>query len=602
MKNKKITILQDLISQQFLPFVRTPSRYIGGEKNEIKKDLDKCELRVALCFPDVYEIGMSHTGLAIIYEALNRLPNVAAERVFLPWLDAQEIMKQKNIPLFSLESKAAVKDFDVIGFSLTNELCYTSVLNALDLAGIRLRSKDRSENDPLILGGAGMANCCEPVADFFDMFLLGQAEEAAAQLANFLIEQKKNNTPRQKILIEAVKKFPFIYVPSLYKFEYEGLKIKSFEPVYDFLPKQIESAVVDDLDKSVVPEKPIVPFTQAVHERISIEVMRGCPGRCNFCQASFCRRPVRYRSPQRILEIAKKAYAATGLDTIGLLSLSTADYPYLEETVSLLNEYFQSRRVGISLPSLRVDAQLKLLPKLASSVRKSGLTIAVEAANERLRKIINKPISDEHLFAAVEEAYKQGFEGVKLYFMAGLPEETEEDIKNIVKLSFELTILRKKICNKCRKASQSGVANINVTVSWFVPKAHTPFGWQGQQSEEYFRNAKDIILSEKRKFNARFINFKFHHIQSSILESALGRGDRRLSCVIEYAYRSGAKFDLWDECFNFDLWRDAFEKFDLDLNKLAARKFEPDEILPWQHLGGPEKQYLLKQLEKIAEL
>ena len=570
MKIKKPAILEDVITEQFLPFVRAPSRYIGGEVNQIKKDLGKCELTVALCFPDVYEIGASHTGMAIIYEALNRLPNVAAERVFLPWLDAQEVMKAKNIPLYSLESKAKVADFDVIGFSLTNELCYTNVLNALDLAGIRLRSKDRGENEPLILGGAGMANCCEPIADFFDMFLLGQAEEAAVQLVQFLIEHKKNNTPKQKMLMEAAKKFPFIYVPSL----------------YNGSPPRITDAVVDDLDKSVVPEKPIVPFMQAVHERISIEVMRGCPGRCNFCQASFCRRPVRYRSPQRILEIAKKVYHSTGLDTIGLLSLSTADYPYLEETVSQLNDYFESRRVGISLPSLRVDTQLRLLPKLASSVRKSGLTIAVEAASERLRKVINKPITDENLFAAIEEAYRQGFESIKLYFMAGLPGETEEDIKNIVKLCYDLAGLRKKVCKR--------IANINAAISWFVPKAHTPFGFCAQQSEEYFKNAKDIILAEKRKLGARFINFKFHNIQRSILESAIGRADRRMADCLEYAYKNGARFDLWGECFRFDLWQKAFEKAGLDLQQLAARKFDADEILPWEHLGGPDKNYLLK--------
>ena len=575
MKNKKIAILTNVVEQQLLPFVRTPSRYIGGEVNQIKKNLDICDLKVALCFPDVYEIGMSHTGMAIVYEVLNRLPNVAAERVFLPWLDAQKIMEQKKIPLYTLESKAKVADFDILGFSLTNELCYTNVLNALDLAGIPLRSNDRNEEHPFILGGAGMANCCQPIADFFDMFLLGQAEEAAVELAKFLIEHKKKNMPKQKILAEAAKKFPFLYAPSL----------------YDSLPCRISDAVVDDLDSSIVPEKPIVPFTQAIHERISIEVMRGCPGRCNFCQASFCRRPVRFRRPQRIFEIAKKAYEATGFDTISLLSLSTADYPYLEEAVGMLKEYFEPKRVGISLPSLRVDTQLKLLPKLASSVRKSGLTIAVEAASERLRKIINKPITDENLFAAVEEAYKQGFESIKLYFMAGLPGETEEDIKGIVKLSFELAVLRKKVCNK--------VANINAAVSWFVPKAHTPFGWVGQQNEEYFRKAKDIIFEEKRKLGARFLNFKFHHIQRSLLESAIGRGDRKLSNVIEYAYKSGAKFDLWDEHFDFSLWQKAFEKFGLDLYRLAARKFETDETLPWQHLGGPDKDYLLKHLQNI---
>ncbi|PKL48545.1 MAG: B12-binding domain-containing radical SAM protein [Planctomycetes bacterium HGW-Planctomycetes-1] len=576
-KNKKITILTDAVEQQFLPFIRTPSRYIGGEVNQIKKNLNTCDLKVALCFPDVYEIGMSHTGMAIVYEALNRPPNVAAERVFLPWPDAQEIMTQKNIPLYTLESKAKVADFDVLGFSLTNELCYTNVLNALDLAGIPLRSKDRDANEPLILGGAGMANCCEPVADFFDMFLLGQAEDAAVEIAKFLIERKSKNTPKQEILAEAAEKFPFLYIPSL----------------YDSSRPKISDAVVDDLDSSIVPEKPIVPFTQAIHERISIEVMRGCPGRCNFCQASFCRRPVRFRSPQRIFEIAKKAYAATGFDTISLLSLSTADYPYLEEAVGMLKEYFEPRKVGISLPSLRVDVQLRLLPKLASTVRKSGLTIAVEAASERLRKIINKPITDENLFAAIEEAYKQGFETIKLYFMTGLPGETEEDIKNIVRLSFELAVLRKKICGR--------VANINVAVSWFVPKVHTPFGRLAQQSEEYFRNAKDIIFDEKRKLNARFLNFKFHHIQRSLLESAIGRGDRKLADVIEYAYKNGAKFDLWDEHFNFYVWQNAFEKFGLDLYQLAAKEFKPDEVLPWEHLGGPDKNYLLKQLQETED-
>lgn len=589
MKNKEITILSDIIANELVPFVRTPSRYIGGEINQVKKDLAKCDLKFALCFPDAYEIGTSHTGLSIVYTALNSIETVAAERVFLPWLDAQEIMKAKNIPLCTLESMAKVADFDIIGFSLTNEMCYTGVLNALDLAGIPLRSKDRGENDPLVLGGAGMANCCEPAAEFFDMFLLGQAEEAAIELAEFLIEQKKQNIPKQQLLLNAARKFSFIYVPSLYRFEYDGMKIKSFAPLYDDLPIKFSDAVIDDLDTSIVAEKPIVPFMQAVHERISIEVMRGCPGRCNFCQASFCRRPVRFRSPQRILEIAKAAYKATGFDTIGLLSLSTADYPYLEEVISLLTDYFQPLHVGISLPSLRVDTQLKLLPKLASSVRKSGLTIAVEAASERLRQIINKPITNENLFAAVAEAYKQGFESVKLYFMAGLPGETEEDIKEIVKLCYNLSGLRKKICGK--------LAGINATISWFVPKAHTPFGWVEQRSEEYFRGAKDIILSEKKRLGAKCINFKFHDIQRSILESAIGRADRRMADVLESVYKNGARFVLWDECFRFDLWQDAFKQYGFDLHQLAARKFDTDEILPWQHLGGPAKDYLLKHLQ-----
>jgi radical SAM family uncharacterized protein len=590
MEMEKIKILEDTVANELLPFVRTPSRYIGGEVNQIKKDLSRCNLKVALCFPDAYEIGTSHTGLAIVYAALNSVENVAAERVFLPWLDAQEIMKQKKIPLYTLESKAAVKDFDVLGFSLTNEMCWTGALNALDLAGITLRSRDRGENEPIILGGAGMANCCEPAAEFFDMFLLGQAEEAVIELAKFLIEQKKNGAKKNEILLNAAKKFNFIYVPSLYKFEYEGQKIKSFTPIDNSLPVKFTDAIIDDLDTSLVADKPIVPFMEAVHERISIEVMRGCPGRCNFCQASFCRRPLRFRSPQRILEIAKTAYKATGFDTIGLLSLSTADYPYLEEVITSLTAYFEPLHVGISLPSLRVDTQLKLLPKLATSVRKSGLTIAVEAASERLRQIINKPITNENLFAAIEEAYRQGFESVKLYFMAGLPEETEEDIKEIVKLCYDLSSLRKKVCGK--------LASITAAISWFVPKAHTPFGWAAQQSEEYFRNAKNIIFSEKDRLRARCINFKFHDIRRSVLESAIGRADRRMADVLEYVYKNGARFDLWSECFNFDLWQEAFTKYGFDLHQLAERKFDNDEILPWQHLGGPDKDYLLKHLQK----
>ncbi|MFA6185910.1 MAG: TIGR03960 family B12-binding radical SAM protein [Phycisphaerae bacterium] len=587
---KKIEILEDTVANELLPFVRTPSRYIGGEVNQIKKDLNRCDLKAALCFPDAYEIGTSHTGLALVYAALNSIENIAAERVFLPWLDAQEIMKQKNIPLYTLESKAAVKDFDVLGFSLTNEMCWTGVLNTLDLAGIPLRSKDRNENYPLILGGAGMANCCEPAAEFFDMFLLGQAEEAVIELAKFIIEQKKNNIAKKQLLINVAKEFNFIYVPSLYKFEYAGEKIKSFTPIEPGLPTKFTDAFIDDLDTSIVADKPIVPFMEAVHERISIEVMRGCPGRCNFCQASFCRRPVRFRSPQRILEIAKAAYKATGFDTIGLLSLSTADYPYLEEVITSLKEYFEPLHVGISLPSLRVDTQLRLLPKLATSVRKSGLTIAVEAASERLRQIINKPITNENLFAAIEEAYKQGFESVKLYFMAGLPGETEDDIKEIVKLCYNLAGLRRKVCGK--------LASISAAISWFVPKAHTPFGWNGQQSEAYFRNAKDIIISEKNRLGARCINFKFHDIRRSVLESAIGRADRRMADVLEYVYKNGARFDLWDECFNLDLWQNAFKQFGLDLHRTAERKFDHDEILPWQHLGGPDKDYLLKHLQK----
>jgi len=405
---KEIIILAEEVGRQFLPFVRTPSRYIGGEINQIKKDLTKCRLTVALCFPDIYEIGMSHTGLAIIYDILNNLDGVAAERVFTPWLDAEKILRDKKILLFSLESKAALKSFDIVGFSLTNELCYTNVLNMLDLGGINIRSAGRSENDPLIIAGGGMANCCEPVADFIDLFLLGEGEEAVVELAELVKSEKQAGASKKEILVKAAEKFEWAYVPA---FHNSRLKTQS---------SKLSNAVVKDFENAPVPLRPIVPFTQAVHERVCVEIMRGCPGRCRFCQASFCRRPIRYRSVEKITEIAKACYQATGFDTVSLLSLSTADYPDLEELIAELNEYFHDKHVGLSVPSLRVDRQLKLLPELVASVRKSGMTIAVEAASERLREIINKPLKNEDLFAAAESAYKAGWHRIKLYFMVGL--------------------------------------------------------------------------------------------------------------------------------------------------------------------------------------
>jgi len=593
MRKKEITILSERVELDFLPYVRRPGRYIGGEINQIKKDLPRCDLTVALCFPDIYEIAMSNTGLAIIYDILNRIDGVAAERIFAPWLDAEEIMRQKEIPLFSLESKAALKSFDIVGFSLTNELCYTNVLNMLDLGGLNIRSSLRTEDDPLIIGGGGMANCCEPVADFFDLFLLGEGEEAVVELAGLVKAGKKAGTSKKEILLEAAKRFDWAYVPAFYKFEYNGTKIKGFEPVLPDLPGRVKNAVVKDFENAPAPLRPVVPFTEAIHERVCVEIMRGCPGRCLFCQASFCRRPVRYRSIEKIMNIAKASYKATGFDTVSLLSLSTADYPNLEELLSHLHKYFKDKYVGLSLPSLRVDRQLKLLPGLATPVRKSGLTIAVEAAGERLRRITNKPLKDEDLFAAVESAYQAGWQKLKLYFIVGLPGETEEDIKQITALAFQLAKLRKKVDGK--------TGQINIAVSWLVPKPHTPFAWLGQRDKSYFERAERLILDEKRKLRAKFLNFKFHDIGQSVLESAIGRGDRRLCDVIEFAWRSGAKFDLWNECFDYDLWQKSFEKFAMAIENTARRQFGPDEILPWEHLGGPNKKYLLTCLGKAMK-
>ena len=576
MKKNKAIILDEQIESDFLPFVTQPGRYIGGEINQIKKNLSECNLSVALCFPDIYEVAMSYMGLALIYDCLNKIDGVAAERVFAPWLDSEKILREKNIPLFSLESKVSLSSFDIVGFSLTNELCYTNVLNMLDLGGITLRSSERGEDEPLLIAGGGMANCCEPIADFFDMFVLGEAEEAVVELVNLFLAAKKDGAAKKDFLSEIARKFDWAYVPSIHT------------------NSRRTNAVVADFENSHVSLAPLVPFVQAVHERVSVEIMRGCPGRCRFCQASFCRRPIRYRSVEKIIEIARACYYATGFDTVSLLSLSSADYPELEKLVAGLDEYFCERHVGISLPSLRVDKQLKMLPEQLNSVRKSGLTIAVEAASEKLRLIVNKPLKDEDLFAAAEAAYRAGWQKFKLYFMVGLPGETLDDVKNIVRLSYELARLRKKVDGK--------TGNINITVSWFVPKAHTPFGWLPQMPKEYFIQAKDLILAEKRFLRAKFLMFKFHEINASVLEAAIGRGDRKLSNVIESAWRDGAKFDLWDEHFNFETWKKAYEKHGLDLETLAQRQFAAGDNLPWEHLGGPEKDYLLDHLKKAMSV
>jgi radical SAM family uncharacterized protein len=593
MNDQKIEIVARRVERELLPFVRRPARYIGGEVNQVHKDLGRCKLTVALCFPDVYEIGMSNTGLPILYHILNGMDGVAAERVFAPWTDAEEILRSRQIPLFSLESKAALRGFDVIGFGLTNELCYASVLNILDLAGLNVRRNQRTEGDPLIIAGGGMANCCEPMAEFIDLFVLGEGENAVVELATLLIGAKADGWDKRRTLLEAARRFEWAYVPQFYEFQYDGPRIASFRATEPGLRTRFTNAVVEDFENAPVPVRPIVPFVEAIHERVSIEIMRGCPGRCRFCQASYCRRPIRSRSAEKIFELAKASYHASGFDTVSLLSLSTADYPHLEELVRRLQGYFEDKHVGLSIPSLRVDQQLHLVPQLFTSVRKSGLTIAVEAASERLRRIINKPLKDSDLFAAVEGAYRAGWEKIKLYFMVGLPGETLDDVRDIVDLCRRLATLRRGVDGK--------TGSINITVSWFVPKPHTPFGWLEQRPREYFEEARRLIIDEKLRRRAKFLMFKFHEVDQSLLEAAMGRGDRRCADAIEAAWRRGARFDLWDDCFDYATWREAFAQAGMDLETAARQCFAPDDILPWDHLGGPDKAYLLTHYHDARE-
>lgn len=584
--------MAERVEREFLDFVLRPGRYIGGEVNQIRKDLARCDVKVALCFPDVYEVGMSHTGFAILYEVLNAQEAVAAERVFTPWIDAEQVLRARALPLFSLESKAPVGSFDVLGFSLTSELCYTNVLTMLDLSGLPIRARDRGPHHPIVLAGGGMAHCAEPMAEFIDAFVLGDGEQAVVDLVGHLRECRAHGLDKTGFLLSAARRFDWLYVPHLVQVEYDGARIRAMTAAVPDLPVRRQIAVVEDLENAPVPTRPIVPFVEAVHERVSLEIMRGCPGRCRFCQVSFCKRPVRHRSVDRLVDLARACHESTGFDTISLLSLSSAEYPFLEPLLTRLRPYCEPRHVGISVPSLRVDRQLKLLPDLLTSVRKSGLTIAVEAASERLRVVLNKPIRDEDLQVAVEAAYRAGWQRLKLYFMVGLPGETEQDVRRIVELTYDLA--------RRRAATHGRTAEIAVTVSWLVPKPHTPFGWLGQRPRSYFEHARQCILEEKARQRARFLVFRFHDVDQSILESALGRGDRRLADVIESAWRAGARFDLWTECFDFSRWKAAFARHGLDLEALACRPFDADEILPWEHLGGPDKSTLLNHARKAA--
>lgn len=593
MIQKERRIVKDDIDRKVLPFVRQPGRYIGGEVNQTVKDPAECDVCVAMCFPDIYEIGMSYSGMTILYEILNNRDGVSCERVFAPWTDAEAIMRQEALPLFSMESCTAVGDFDIISFSLTNELCYANMLNMLDLAGLQVRSENRREDDPVVVVGGQAANCAEPLSAFIDLFLLGEGEETVVELTGLYRKIRQAGGTKADFLLAAARAFSYVYVPRFYEQDREagGHYLK---PTVEGLRTHFENAIVKNFDQTPIPERPVVPFVQAVHERISIEVMRGCPGRCRFCQASFCRRPVRIRKVETLVEAAKKQYAATGFDTISLLSLSTADYPYLDELIDALKAEFEPLKVGLSVPSLKVQKQLQLLPKMMTSVRKGGLTIAVEAASEKLRQVINKPITDEDLCSAVTAAFESGYQKVKLYFMVGFPEETEADIAAIVDLAKRISELRKSVDGK--------LADVNAAVSWLVPKPHTPFGWLGQKDRGYFERAKEIILNRKYELKAKFLRFKFHEIEQSMLESAIGRGGRELCDVIENAWRSGAKFDLWREHFDFILWQKAFADAGLDLEMQAQKSFETDAPLPWSHLGGPAQTYLLKHYHQAMSL
>ncbi|MEK7449072.1 MAG: TIGR03960 family B12-binding radical SAM protein [Planctomycetota bacterium] len=572
--------------EKILLQVQNPSQYIGGEWNTVVKDHSQIPVKIALAFPDTYHIGMSHLGLQILYGIVNAREDALAERVFAPWLDMESVMRREGIPLFSLETHTPVKNFDVVGFSVQQELCYTNILNMLSLAGIPLLSEKRGETDPLIIAGGPGAFAPEPLADFIDLFIIGDGEEKIVSFINELQNIKKE-TPglnRKEIIKRLVTAIPGLYAPVFYHVSYhpDGA-ISEIKPTEPDIPASIPKALVQELDKAFYPVKPVVPFAEVVHNRISLEIMRGCPHACRFCESGVIKSPIRYRSVAELVRLAEESYRNTGYDEISLLSLSSGDYPWLDELMLRLNARFKMKKVGLSLPSLRIDERLKNLPGVLNAVRKSGLTLAPEAGRAFLRKIINKDIEDENLFASVRSAYQQGWRLIKLYFMLGLPRETDEDIEAIAQMLQKISFLGKEITGH--------PGNVNVTISPFVPKPHTPFQWAAMDSIEMIKSKQSLL---RRLVKSRQVRLKFHQPERSMLEGVFARGDRRLGRALLAAHQAGCKFDSWDEVFDFNKWLKVFKECGID-PAFYLRARDVNEILPWDHIGGGiSKENLLK--------
>lgn len=579
---------------RILPLVQKPGRYTGGELNSVTKDKTKVDLRYAFCFPDSYEIGMSHLGIKILYSAANERDDVWCERVFAPWHDMEKEMRERNLPLFALESGDPLSEFDLIGFTLQYELSYTNVLNMLDLAGLPVRAKDREGLKPIVVGGGPCACNPEPMADFFDLFMLGDGEEVSDELYDLLIKAKKEEWTKKAFLLEAAK-IKGVYVPSLYDIEYNDDGTIKAITAKETAPEKVTKRVVKDLDRVHYPAKFIVPFIEVVHDRVVEEIFRGCIRGCRFCQAGFIYRPIREKSPDTIDAQCRGLCESTGYDEISLSSLSTSDYTRLEELMEKLLPWTIENKINLALPSLRVDNFSEKLREYLSKVRKSGLTFAPEAGTQRLRDAINKNVTEEEMLSTALKAFKGGWTSVKLYFMLGLPTETYDDVAGIAELA-------QKVVNEFYlnpdKPKGKGV-QVSISVASFVPKPFTPFQWEAQDTIDELINKQNHLLSSVK---TKKISVSYHKVNISFLEGVMARGDRKLCDVIETAWRNGCKFDSWDDNFLFDVWLESFEKCGVDPLFYNSRKREYTEILPWDHLDyGIRKEFLIKESKKAYE-
>lgn len=582
--------------KRILKKVEKPARYLGNEINAVHKDTSNPELvRYAHCFPDLYEVGMSHLGSHILYDVINKEEGVFCERVYAPQVDMEEKMRENNIPLFGLESRESIRHFDIVAFTLQYELCYTNILNMLDLAGIPLLKEDRKEGDPFVLVGGSCAYNSEPMTDFIDAALLGEGEEMNIEVINEYKAWKKSGEPREKFL-ERIAKIEGVYVPSFYDVEYnEDQTVKSVTPNRECANPHPRKRIIRDMNKVEYPERFIVPYIDTVHDRIVLEIFRGCTRGCRFCQAGMIYRPIREKNFARLKEILEKLIKTTGYDEISLVSLSTSDYSQLAELTDYLVEEYASKNVGISLPSLRLDNFSMEIANKIQKVRKSGLTFAPEAGSQRLRDVINKGITEEDLTRASRQAFEMGWNNIKLYFMIGLPTENYDDLDGISDLAYEAVDIYKDVHNGKFK----GKFNVTVSTSTFVPKPFTPFQWNPQ-------DVKSSVIEKQRhlvkKLKNRNITYNYHDSDTSLMEAVFARGDRRLGKVLLRAHELGAKFDGWDEHFDLEIWKQAMEECGLDISFYAHRTRELDEVFPWDHIDvGVSKKFLIREAEKALK-
>ena len=588
-------MLKDKI-ESILPLVQKPARYTGGELNSVVKNKENIDLRFAFCFPDTYEIGMSHLGMKILYSLINSRDNYWCERVFAPDTDMEEIMRERGIPLFALESRDALADFDAIGFTLQYELCYTNVLNMLDLAGIPLRSANRGDSldTPIIVAGGPCVCNPEPLADFIDVFEIGEGEEVMLEFLDLLNEYKNSGKTRSEFLI-AASKIEGIYVPSLYDIEYNDDGTIRSITAKNGAPEKINKRVVADLDAVFYPDKFVVPFVEVVHDRVVHEIFRGCIRGCRFCQAGFWYRPIREKSVDTISKQSQKLACTSGYDELSLCSLSSSDYTKITELLEELLGWAVPQKINVALPSLRIDNFSDELKEKLSLVRRSGLTFAAEAGTQRLRDVINKNISEEEILETCRKAFTGGWTAVKLYFMIGLPTETDDDVIGINQLSQKVV---NEFYNNPDKPKGKGV-NVSAGVSSFVPKPCTPFQWEPQDTREELKRKQQLLLET---CTSKKITFRFHNTDLTFLEGVFARGDRKLCDVIETAYRNGCTFDSWDDKFKFDTWMNAFETCGVSTEFYANRRRSYDEILPWDHINsGVKKSFLISENEKAKK-